>query len=84
MKDLNKDISVVLDGNKQSPKDYDHKRRNKSFSSNIVLNLNTSCTIIKVIFLVNRHNKTEMILLLSDVLGHNGVEVLLAEDDTVC
>ena len=53
-------------------------------SSNIVLNMNTSCTIIKVIFLVNRHNKTEMILLLSDVLGHNGVEVLLAEDDAVC
>ena len=76
VKDFNKDITVVFDGYKPSPKDHDHKRRNKSFSSNIVLNQNT-----KARFIVNSHIKIQMILLLSDVLGRNAVEVLLAEDD---
>ena len=62
---------------------HDHKRRNKSFSSNIVLNLNTLCTITETIFLANSHNKTKMILLLSDVLGRYEVKVLLVEDDAV-
>ena len=83
MKHFNKDITVVFDGYKPSPKDHDHKRRNKSFSSNIVLNQNTPCTITKARFLANSHNKTQMILLQTtkDVLGRKEVEVLLAEDD---
>ena len=76
MKDFNKDITVVFDGYKPSSKDHDHKRRNKSFSSNIVHNQNT-----KARFIANSHNKIQAILLLSDVLGRNGVEVFLAEDD---
>ena len=59
----------------------DHKRKNKSLSFNIVLNLNSPSTIIRARFLANSHNKTQIILLLLDVLGRNGVEVLLAEDD---
>ena len=80
VKDFKKDVTVVFDGYKPSPKDHDHKRRNKAFSSNIVLNQNTPCTNTKARFLTNIHNTTKMILLLSDVLGRNGLEVLRAED----
>ena len=31
VKDVNKDITVVFNGYKPSPKDHDHKRINKSF-----------------------------------------------------
>ena len=57
------------------------REEKKSLSSNIVFNQNTSCTITKARFLANSHNKAQMILLLSDALGRNWVEVLLAEDD---
>ena len=48
VKDFNKDITVVFDGHKPSPKDHDYKKRDKSFSSNIVLNQNTPCTITEI------------------------------------
>ena len=81
VKDFNKDITVVFDGYKPLPKDHGHNRGNKSFSLNIILNLYSPCTITKARFLANSHNKTQMILLLPDVLGRNGMEVLLADDD---
>ncbi len=57
VKQFNKDVSVVFDGYKPSPKDHDHKRRTKSFSSSIILNQNTPCTIAKARFLANMQNK---------------------------
>ena len=81
VKDFNKDITVVFYGYKPSPKDHGHNRGNKSLSLNIIHNLYSLCTITKARFLANSHNKTQMILLLPDVLGRNGMEVLLADDD---
>ena len=72
---------MVFDGYKPSPKDHDHKRRAKYYSSNIILNHNTPCTVSRARFLANSHNKTQLISLLSDVFQANGVEVLIAEDD---
>lgn len=81
VKEYKKDVTVVFDGYNPSPKDHDHKRRSKYYSSNIILNQNTPCTVSRARFLSNSHNKTQLILLLSDVLQSNGVEVLHANDD---
>ena len=81
VKGFQEDLTVVFDGYKPSPKDHDHKRRARHFSSNIILNQNTPCTVSRARFLANIHNKTQLILLLSDVFQSNGVEVLLADDD---
>ena len=73
--------TVVFDGYSSSPKDHEHLRRLKNHSANVSLTPSTPCTMSKSRFLANSHNKSQLISLLKTVLGSQGVEVVVAEDD---
>ena len=76
-----KKITVVFDGYGSSPKDHDHGRRSKSYSSNLLLTNSTPCTMTRARFLANPHNKTELIKLLKEKMLTNGIRVVVAADD---
>ena len=73
--------TVVFDGYNSSPKDHEHKRRIKNYSANILLNKETPCTMSKQRFLSNNQNKSQLIVLLSNVLSSQGIHVVVAADD---
>ena len=75
--------NVIFDGYAHSPKDHEHKRRNKSNVGGIEINILPSkvCAVPKAKFLSNVKNKENFITYLSGIFVENDIVTIVAHDD---
>ena len=74
-------VVVVFDGYSKSPKDHNHIRRNKNSCCNVQIWPEIVNLIQRTKFLDNKHNKTELIHLLSTTFTSNNINVKKCEND---
>ena len=74
-------VVVVFDGYSKSPKDHNHIRRNKNSCCDVQIRPDIVNSIQRTKFLDNKHNKTELIHLLSTTFTSNDINVQKCEND---
>uniref|UniRef100_UPI00358E3900 uncharacterized protein n=1 Tax=Myxine glutinosa TaxID=7769 RepID=UPI00358E3900 len=74
-------ITVVFDGYGSSTKDHDHLRRTKNACCDILIRPDIKSLVPREKFLDNKSNKTQLIRLLAETFGRNGISVQECPDD---
>ena len=73
--------TVVFDGYGNSTKDHDHLRRTKNACCDILIRPDIKSIIQREKFLDNKSNKIQLIRLLAETFGRNGISVKECPDD---
>ena len=76
-----KEIEVHFDGYNSSTKDHTHRRRQKQFCHDMVINADNIPYTTKDKFLSNGKNKSELVNFIGDILRSKNISVTCCSDD---